>query len=396
MQAQVARLRDAHRYADLFPMLQEADLEALAADIKKCGLLEPIVTYQGKILDGRNRYQACLRAEVDPSIIAFDGDDSAALGLVVSKNLKRRHLDESQRAMVAAKVTTMRRGARTDIAPIGAKSDAQAAALLNVSERSVERAKTVQRTAAPELIEAVERGTVSVSAAAEVASLPITEQAEVVARGEKAIVKAAKEILARQTAERRAEWTARTLEISRRPAPWPLGCLFTVGLADPPWSWEAYGADSGMQRAAGAHYPTMSLDAICALPVGDLFTPDAVLFLWTTGPHLVDALTVLDRWGFTYVTNFTWEKDSIGLGYWVRNQHETLLVAKRGQMRCPPPDRRPPSVIHAPRREHSEKPDEVYALIEHMYPELPRIELFARRRRPGWTAWGNEIVPEAA
>jgi N6-adenosine-specific RNA methylase IME4 len=140
----------------------------------------------------------------------------------------------------------------------------------------------------------------------------------------------------------------------------------------------------------------MSLDAICALPVGDLFTPDAVLFLWTTGPHLADALTALGRWGFTYVTNLVWEKDSIGLGYWVRNQHEILLVAKRGKMRCPPPDRRPPSVIHAPRREHSEKPDEVYALIENMYPELPRIELFARRRRPGWTAWGNEIVTEAA
>jgi len=85
-----------------------------------------------------------------------------------------------------------------------------------------------------------------------------------------------------------------------------------------------------------------------------------------------------------------WVKDKIGLGYFVRNQHELLLVATRGDMPSPSPANRQPSVIEAPRREHSRKPDEAYALIERMYPSLPKIELFARNTRSGWDPWGNE------
>jgi N6-adenosine-specific RNA methylase IME4 len=100
---------------------------------------------------------------------------------------------------------------------------------------------------------------------------------------------------------------------------------------------------------------------------------------------------VLVAWGFEYKTNIVWVKDKIGLGYFVRNQHELLLVATRGDMPSPSPANRPPSVITARRREHSRKPDEAYALIERIYPELPKIELFARQTRPGWAAWGNEM-----
>jgi N6-adenosine-specific RNA methylase IME4 len=84
-----------------------------------------------------------------------------------------------------------------------------------------------------------------------------------------------------------------------------------------------------------------------------------------------------------------WVKDWIGLGYFVRNQHELLLVATRGDMPSPSPANRPASVITAPRRE-------AYEMIEQMYPELPKIELFARHARPGWAAWGNEIPRAAA
>jgi N6-adenosine-specific RNA methylase IME4 len=99
----------------------------------------------------------------------------------------------------------------------------------------------------------------------------------------------------------------------------------------------------------------------------------------------------MDAWGFTYRTNIVWVKDAIGLGYWVRNQHELLLIGARGEMRAPAVGARRSSVIKSPRREHSRKPDEAYALIEQMYPELPKIELFARHARPGWAAWGNDV-----
>jgi N6-adenosine-specific RNA methylase IME4 len=138
-----------------------------------------------------------------------------------------------------------------------------------------------------------------------------------------------------------------------------------------------------------------AVDDICALPVADLATDDAVLFLWTTASHLQESWSVIQAWGFQYVSNIVWLKDKLGLGYWVRNQHEVLLICRRGDMPTPLPTNRPSSVIISPRREHSRKPDEAYELIERMYPELPRIELFARQARSGWDAWGNEVETAA-
>jgi N6-adenosine-specific RNA methylase IME4 len=135
----------------------------------------------------------------------------------------------------------------------------------------------------------------------------------------------------------------------------------------------------------------MTTERICALPVPSLATPDAVLFLWAPAPLLNDALNVMAAWGFGYTTNMVWVKDKIGVGHWVRNQHELLLIGRRGEFPTPEPANRPCSVIEAPRREHRRKPDEAYELIERMYSELPKIELFARHARAGWAAWGNEV-----
>jgi N6-adenosine-specific RNA methylase IME4 len=88
--------------------------------------------------------------------------------------------------------------------------------------------------------------------------------------------------------------------------------------ADPPWHFEVYNEESGVERAAGNHYSTMSLDEICALPVLSLASPDAVLFMWTTVPHLRESFDVLVAWGFEYKTNVVWVKDKIGLGYFAR------------------------------------------------------------------------------
>jgi N6-adenosine-specific RNA methylase IME4 len=134
----------------------------------------------------------------------------------------------------------------------------------------------------------------------------------------------------------------------------------------------------------------MSLEAICAMEVEQIAAPDAVLFLWTTAPMLPEAMQVMHAWGFTYKTHMVWGKDRPGLGYWVRNQHELLLIGACGNMRSPAEGARPPSIIVAPKREHSRKPDEAYELIERMYPDLPKIELFARNARDGWSQWGNQ------
>ena len=178
-----------HPLADIFPMLEPKEQMSLSDDIKAHGLREPIVMHEGKILDGRNRYQACVMAGVDPAQKDFDGPDP--LAFVISANLRRRHLNDDQRALVASKIATLKKGDNQHTANAGT-SRARAAALLNVSEAKVERVHKVRTKGAPELVAAVERGDVSVSAAAAVASLLKDEQTKVVAAGPAAVVEAAK------------------------------------------------------------------------------------------------------------------------------------------------------------------------------------------------------------
>lgn len=162
---------------------------------------------------------------------------------------------------------------------------------------------------------------------------------------------------------------------------------FPIIYADPPWRYEHSETDS---RKIENQYPTMELDQICGLPINQVAADDCLLFMWATSPKLHEAMSVIDTWGFDYRTCMVWIKDKIGMGYYARQKHELLLIAKRGEIPPPLPANRPDSVISAARGKHSEKPEEVYEIIERMYPELPKIELFCRRRREGWEAWGNE------
>ena len=159
--------------------------------------------------------------------------------------------------------------------------------------------------------------------------------------------------------------------------------------ADPPWRYETPEMGSPSRRTEN-HYPTMALDEICALPVAEIANEDSVLFLWATAPKLAESMQAIEFWGFTYRTNMVWGKDKIGLGFWIRNQHEHLLICKRGEMPPPPKSARCSSLVVAPRLEHSAKPDIFYEIIDEMYPGVRKIELFSRTPRHGWEAWGNQ------
>jgi N6-adenosine-specific RNA methylase IME4 len=220
------------------------------------------------------------------------------------------------------------------------------------------------------------------------------ERGNVTEKRAKQIAKAAKAMRARTAHQNHAARTERLAEISANSAELPTGQRFPVLYADPAWHFEPYDSVTGTQRSPA--YPTMTADEICALQVAQLATDDAILFLWTTSAHLEDGFQVIKAWGFEYAANIVWVKDKTGLGYWVRSQHEHLLIAKRGNFPAPLDANRPRSVITAPRREHSRKPDEAYALIERLYPDLPKLELFARHARAGWSRWGNEAPTEDA
>ena len=169
--------------------------------------------------------------------------------------------------------------------------------------------------------------------------------------------------------------------------------IFNLLYADPPWQYEF--SESPANRSIENQYPTATVAQMCDETfVADLrahTAPDAMLFLWATSPKLTEAQQLLTAWGFEYRTNLVWVKDRIGMGYYVRQQHELLLVAKRGNLPVPAEADRVSSVIEAPRGRHSEKPEQVYGMLEGMYPAAERLELFARTARPGWTPWGNEV-----
>lgn len=163
------------------------------------------------------------------------------------------------------------------------------------------------------------------------------------------------------------------------------GQRFGTIYADPPWSY----ANRGTRGAAHGHYQGMTLEALAALPVGDLAAPDAHLHLWITSPLLLEAGRLFQAWGFEYVSSFVWEKDRLGLGNYWRINHEILLLGVRGQARSFRA-RNLPSVARLPRRKHSAKPEEIRQMIEQASPG-PYLELFGRRTAPGWTVYGDQV-----
>ncbi len=175
---------------------------------------------------------------------------------------------------------------------------------------------------------------------------------------------------------------------------------FQIVLADPPWSY----SDSGVRGGTDHHYRTMSMREICDLQIARLAAPNATLFLWTTWPMILEALTVIGAWGFIYKTcAFTWVKttsqgkDAMGLGHWTRGNTEPCLLATRGKPKRVDAGVRQVLIdeetVFAPRGRHSAKPPEVRDRIVRLMGDVPRLELFARERVPGWHAWGNELPP---
>lgn len=375
-----------HPYADLFPWIEGDALAAFNADVKARGVVEPIVFLDGTVLDGRNRYMAARAAGIEYPAVDYLGDDP--LGFVLAKNLTRRHLNESQRAMVAGKLANLpphrpARSAKPDDKSVNLRTS-DAATLLNVSPRSVEAARKVQREAEPEIVKAVEQGHLPVSAAAQAAKLPEEAQREIAETATAGKANAVRTVIKKRA--RSARETALAAKQKALPDK-----KYGVIYADPEWRFEVWSRETGLDRSADNHYPTSDAGLISARDVASIAADDCALFLWSTAPMQPEAFKVMADWGFTYKSQFIWDKDAVGTGYWNRNKHEVLLVGTRGDIPAPAPGTQWDSVIHAPVGAHSAKPDTFAELIEAYFPNLPKIELNRRGpARSGWDAWGNE------
>lgn len=388
-----------HPIAELFPLLEGAAFDALVADIKEHGQREPIVIFDDRILDGRNRWRACKAARVEPKTKLFRGTEEDALFATLSLNLHRRHLDESQRARVAVEVERML--AKETAKNVGgrpkkgeektggksatsfsdsAKARGKAAEALNVSPRLVQDAKKVATKGVSELDDALKRGLIPATTAAKVADKPVEEQRAIVAKVEAGAKPAdALRDVKRETVKAQLE------DVAAVEAKAAAG-VYDVVVLDPPWAMEKIERDERPNQVE-FDYPTMSEDELRALEVP--CADDCHVWVWTTHKFLPMALRLLDAWGLKYVCAFVWHKPGgfqpIGLPQY---NCEFAIYARKGS----------PSFLdtkafntcfEAPRGKHSEKPEDFYALLRRVTAGR-RLDMFNRRNIDGFDGWGKE------
>lgn len=358
---------EAHPAAAIFPMLEDSEYRGLLEDIRDNGLCQPIITLDGKILDGRNRYKACLELDLEPELQEWEPNGLSAVDYVVSLNLHRRHLTASQKAAIAYELlptyeaeARQRQLALAGTRPTadpenlsakmreGVKAAEQAATATHVSPRYVEEVKHIARTA-PELVEQIKSGEITVT---------------------------------------EAKRQVRKAELANAVPATPTG-KYRVIYADPPWK---YGS-SGMEDYGPAerHYPAMSIQELCELPVREMTEDNAVLFMWVTSPLLAECFAVIKAWGFDYKSSFVWDKVKHNYGHYNSVRHELLLICTRGSC-LPDSGKLIDSVVELERSDkHSEKPERFREIIDEMYTHGDRIELFSRAAgTDNWQVWGNE------
>ena len=399
-----------HPIAGIFPMIAGDELAQLVDDIRAHGVREPVWLYDGKILDGRNRYMAAKKAGAQIQTREFTGSPLEAIEFVWSLNRTRRHMNSSQAAVADAKRNQM--------------TDAYAPVREAAKERQVQAGKTHGRgqeklkekipepifaPIMPDGVDYVRHGG-SIWRKPESSAQTRDIRAKTAGTNPKYIdladrlvkerpdladqVEAGKKTLSQVTREIRQEELR-----ERTPAP-PTG-KYRVIYADPPWKYNDAMAISknGLGESYGpaeAHYPAMTISELCALPINDLAEENAVLFLWTTSPLLEDTFKIINAWGFKYKSSFVWDKVKHNMGHYNSVRHEFLLVCTRGS--CTPDVKKLfDSVQSIEREEHSRKPEEFRQIIDTIYTEGQRIELFRRGDAPsGWKAWGNEAKEAAA
>jgi len=167
---------------------------------------------------------------------------------------------------------------------------------------------------------------------------------------------------------------------------------------DPPWDYKTQSILDTREKYNGVsnskdHYPTMSQSELKKLPINDMMEENALLFMWATGPLLKKAIRLGTSWGLDYATiGFVWDKQQINPGFYTMSQVELCLIFKKGVIPTPRGSRNVRQFISQERREHSRKPDEVRRRIDEMFPDLKKLEMFARAMPDNdWDAYGNEV-----
>ena len=346
------KILEFHEVANLFPLMEGDEYEALCDDIKANGLLDAIWMHpDGSILDGRNRYRACLQTNTEPRFDTWRGADE--LEFVLSKNLHRRHLNESQRAMIAARLANAPAHRPEISSSIELLTQPEAASRLNISVASLKRAAVVQKEATPEIIEAIDKGELAVSKAV-----------QQIKRQQKT------EELNSVSALAAKEWAG----------------VYDVVVIDPPWPMEKIERDVAPEQVA-FEYPTMTEDELYEIvpPLAD----DCHVWLWATHKHLPLAMDLLYTWGVKYICTFVWHKSGGFQPFGLPQYNcEFALYGRKGTPFFT--DFKDFKVcFDAPRGAHSEKPEYFYDMVRRVTAGR-RLDMYNRRAIDGFDGWGKE------
>lgn len=344
-------------FSSIIPPLLKDEFDKLKESIKNEGIREPLIIWNNLLIDGHNRLKISLELGLNFKTKEINFKDrNEALLWIINNQLGRRNLSTYDKTRLALRFEDIISKKRKENqfrgvslkSGQGGKTSKEISKIAKVSHDTVEKVKFIEKTATK-------------------------EQKERLSNQKDSINKVYHEIRKKLSED----------NIKEIPM---LKSNFSIIYADPPWK---YNFSQTNERSIETHYQVMSLEQIKKMKIPS--TKDSILFLWATAPKLKEAIEVIDSWGFEYKTCAVWDKEIIGMGYWFRGQHELLLLATKGKVRTPEEKNRISSVIRIKRGRHSEKPKEIYEVIEKMFPNETYLELFARNKRDNWVSWGNEI-----
>jgi N6-adenosine-specific RNA methylase IME4 len=356
----------------LIPPLSNEEFKQLERNILEEGIREPLITWNGILIDGHNRYRIAQEHDMNYETLEKEFDNiNRVKEWMINNQFGRRNLSNYQRSVLALQLEDVFRekakenqGNRNDIKQISAESKPietrqEVAKIANVSHDTIAKVKKIEATATSEVKEKLNTGTMSIN---------------------EAYKEIKKEEVELKRKEIRETFEKQDVEIKDK--------KYRIIYADPPWK---YGnAMPEYVTEPQDYYLLMNTEDICAMPIKDITEKDAVLFLWSTSPHLPEALEVAKAWGFTYKTTFIWDKIKHNMGHYNSVRHEILLVCTKGA--CTPDVKRLfDSVVSEERTEHSKKPNVFREIIETIYTYGNKIELFARETPEGWDVFGNQI-----
>lgn len=364
-----------HELANIFPSMEEDEFRVLRDDISENGQQVPIVTYNGKIIDGKHRHKACLELGIEPIMEEYEGGNP--LAFVIGANLARRHLSSSQKAMIAAKlVTTTWGGDRFgDKEEVTTEMVSQS---MGVSKRQVERGRRVAEKAIPVVQELVESGEVSVEDAADIAREP----------EEKQLAAVKKVVVGDANTLRSGVNLSEKEELKENPPELPQEVYRTL-IIDPPWPITKLVTNITKPTETDIAYPTMSVEEIRNIDVRKLLHHNSHVFMWTTQKFLRDSFYILEQWGLHIKFIMVWHKPGgMQMPEYPCYNGEFVVCATMGSPKFIN-TKDFPVVFSAPRGAHSEKPERFYDIIRRVTPG-PRLDMFNRRPIEGFSSWGNE------